>query len=339
MTDMTLRELLAQTPFDSIVPYIKRSEQPDDVCHYKQAYDILLHTVPCEDGCRDVHVGIYRENDGTEYVDASHIEGAAWTEYIDGSIVLEEGMEVCQEELVFRLLWHLTFFGYSQEQSDETLQTMGDDSYHDNVYGRMARHVDLKRYMLWANKAIRKCISDSIAKYEAEGRHCFALSEENWNYIFHHERHCNRMKRMRDHRLELRLKELENLDRCENTIRQLLRGQISHITRDDLHFLWNKGGRIGNEFQTRAYDATHRLAYLEELISKYGALDVGKAMRKCVVRLSTSQDFLLTQEERGVIYNKVKESTMDNNPILIEAIDNALGSELGVMIVGIEKMK
>lgn len=87
----------------------------------------------------------------------------------------------------------------------------------------------------------------------------------------------------------------------------------------------------------QAYDATRRLEYLDELISKYGALDVGKAMRKCVVRLSTSQDFPLTQEERGVIYNKVKESTMDNNPILIEAIDNAFGSELGVMIVGIEK--
>lgn len=32
---MTLRELLAQTAFDNIVPYIKRSKQPDDVCHYK----------------------------------------------------------------------------------------------------------------------------------------------------------------------------------------------------------------------------------------------------------------------------------------------------------------
>ena len=336
---MTLRELLTQTAFDNIVPYIKRSKQPDDVCHYKQAYDILLHTAPCEAGCHDVYVGIYREQDGAEYVGASQIEGCWWNEYIDGNIIIEEGIEVSQEELAFRLLWHLTFFGYSQEQSDEMLQTMADDSYHDNLYGRMARHIDNKRYLLWANKAIRKRIVASIKEYEAENKHCFALSEEDWSYIQHHERHCNRMKRMRDHRLELRLKELENLDRCENTIRQLLHNQISHTTRDDLHFLWNKGGRIGNEFQTRAYDATHRLAYLEELISKYGALDVGKAMRKCVVRLSISQDFPWKQEERGVIYNKVKELTMDNCPIFIEAIDNALGSELGVMIVGIEKMK
>ena len=200
----------------------------------------------------------------------------------------------------------------------------------------MARHIDNKRYLLWANKAIRKRIFASIEEYKDEGRHSFALSEQDWNYIFHHERHCNRMKRMRDHRLELRLKELENLDRCENTIRQLLHNQISHTTRDDLHFLWNKGGRIGNEFQTRAYDATCRLAYLDELVSKYGALDAGKTMRKCVVRLSTSQDYPLTQEEKCIIYNKVKASTMDNIPTIIEALDETLGCELGVMIVGIE---
>lgn len=191
--------------------------------------------------------------------------------------------------------------------------------------------------MLWANKAIRKRIVASFEEYEAEGRHSFALCEQDWNYIHHHQQHCNRMKRMRDHRMELRLKELENLDRCENTMQQLLVNQVSQITRDDLHFLWNKGGRIGNDFRTRAYDATRRLAYLDELISKYGALKKGERMQKCVVRLSISQDFPLTQEERGVIYNKVKESTMDKSPILIEAIDETLGCELDVMIVGIEK--
>lgn len=334
---MTLRGLLAQTPFDNIVPYIKRSEQPDDVCHYKQAYDILLHTACCEDGCKDVYVGIYREQDGTEHADASLIEGARWSEYIDGHIILEEGIEVSQEELAFRLLWHLTFFGYSQEQNDETLQSTGDDGYHDNKYGRMARHIDNKRYMLWANKAIRQRIVASIKEYKAEGRHSFALSEQDWNYILHHERHCNRMKRMRDHRLEQRLKELENLDRCEHTMQQLLQGQITHITRDDLHFLWHKGGRIGNEFLTRAYDATRRLKYLDELISKYGALNVGKTMQKCVVRLSTSQVFPLTQEEKSYVYNKVRASTMDNSPVFMEAIDRTLDCELGVMIVGIEK--
>lgn len=334
---MTLRELFSRTPFDNIVPYIKRNKQPDDVCHYKQAYDILLHTASCEGGCKDVHVGISREDDGTECVNASLLEGCRWNEYVDGNIILEKGIEVSQEELAFQLLWHLTFYGYSQEQNDETLQTMGDDGYHDNTYGRMARDIDNKRYMLWANKAIRKRIVASIVEYEAEGRHSFGLCVQDWNYILHHQQHCNRMKRMRDHRLELRLKELENLDRCENTIRRLLQGQISGITRADLNFLWNKDGRIGNEFQTRAYDATCRPSYLDELISKYGALNVGKTMKKCVVRLSTSQDFLLTQEERGVIHNKVKESTMDKSPILIEAIDETLGCELGVMIVGIEK--
>ena len=334
---MTLRDLLAQTPFDKIVPYIKRSEQADDVCHYKQAYDILLHTDSCEGGCKDVYIGTYREHDGTEHVDASQIEGAKWAEYIDGNIILKKGIDVCQEEIAFRLLWHLTFFGYSQEQNEETVRAAGDDAYHDNKYGITARRIDNKRYMLWANKDIRKRIVASIAEYEAEGRHCFALSEEDWNHIVHHKRHCNHMKRMRDHRQELRLNELENLDRCENTVQRLLQGQISRVTREDMAFLWNKGGRIGNEFRTRAYDATRRLTYLDELISKYDALNEGKRMKKCVVRLSTAHDFPLTQEERSYIYNKVTYLTLDNSPIFIEAIDPKLGSEMGVMVVGIEK--
>lgn len=145
------------------------------------------------------------------------------------------------------------------------------------------------------------------------------------------------MKRMRDHRLELRLNELVNLDRCENTVQRLLQGHISRVTREELTFLWNKGGRIGNEFRTRAYDATRRLAYLDELISKYDTLNEGKRMKKCVVRVSTAHDLTLTQEERSYIYNKVTDLTLDNSPVFIEAIDTTLGCEMGVMIVGIEK--
>lgn len=53
---MTLREFLASIPFDNIAPYIIQGKHPEDVCAYKQAYDILLHTPACENGCRKVYV-------------------------------------------------------------------------------------------------------------------------------------------------------------------------------------------------------------------------------------------------------------------------------------------
>ncbi len=334
---MTLRELFAKTPFDSIVPYIKRSKQPDDVPQYKQAYDILLHTTPHENGCWDVYVDIKRNPDGTQWVRANELEGYMLNRFIDGSIIIDAEEEVCNELLAFCLLWEITFYGYTPEDCDETFRMHGNDDYHDNVYGRMARQIDDKRTILWANKEIRKRIAASIAELEAEGRHSIVLSEEDWNYIEHHECHCNRMKRMRDHRLEQRLKKLTNLDRCENTIQRLLRAQTTAITRDDLNFLWNENGRIGTEFRSRAYDSAKRVEYLAELITKYGVLDVAKSISKGVARIATSPDFPLTPEERSRLYNLIKESTNDNSPILIEATDSSVGPEIEIMIVGVEK--
>lgn len=334
---MTLRELFAKTPFDSIVPYIKRSKQPNDVSQYKQAYDILLHTTPNENGCRDVYVEIKRNPDGTQWVYANELEGCMLNRFIDGSIIFDDGEEVCNEQLAFCLLWEITFYGYTPEQCSETFRMHGNDGYHDNEYGRMARQIDDKRTILWANKEIRKRIAASIAELEAEGRHSIMLSVDDWDYIEHNECHCNRLKRMRDHRLEQRLKKLANLDRCENTIQRLLRAQTTAITRDDLDFLWDENGRIGTEFRSRAYDSAKRLEYLEELITKYGVLDVAKSISKGVARIATSTDFPLTSNERSRLYNLITESTNDNSPIMIEATDNSVGLEIEIMIVGIEK--
>lgn len=106
---MTLRELLINTPFSDIAQYIMHGDNPEDACTYKQAYDILLHTSPCEEGCRRVYVCKVKESDGSEYIDASHLEGQNWATYIDGEVVVEEGIDVPDTELVYRLLWHLTF--------------------------------------------------------------------------------------------------------------------------------------------------------------------------------------------------------------------------------------
>lgn len=333
---MTLREILAKIPFDSIVPYIKQGDEPDDVCHYKQAYDILLHTKADEAGCDKVYVCVDKYEDGSECVSASRLEGCHWSEYIDGEIVLDEGVEVSDEELAFRLLWHLTFFGYNQEEMGDYFQSLSGDGYHDNEYGRMARAIERKRYMLWANKAIRKRILQSIKEHEAEGEHSFGLSEEDWNYIHHHERHCNRMKRKRDYRLGKRLEELENLDLCENTIRMLLEGQ-SVVTRADLAFLWDSTSRRGNEFQTRVYGAANRLYYLDELITKYEAMAVVARLRQVVVKVSTSTAHPLTQEEADYVRRKMEELTGSDHTLIIHAVNEVLGSEMGVLVVGPEK--
>ncbi len=330
---MTLRELFSSVPFDDIAPYIMHGEHPEDVCAYKQAYDILLHTQSDEGGCRNVYVSKAKESDGSEYIEATHIEGQYWSTYIDGEIIVEEGINVSDAELAFKLLWHLTFFGFSQEETRDNFDSMRGDGHHDNVYGRLARAIDTKRYMLWANKAIRKRILESIAEYEKQGEHNLALSEDDWNYIHKRETHCNRMKRMRDHRLEQRYNQLENLEHCENTVQKLLKGQ-DKVTRADLQFLWSKNGRLGCEFQTRTYDADKRLAYLDELITKYEAMTPVKALKQMAVKIMTSAKHPLTQEEMEYIKRQTKEQTGCSDATYITGISDTLDLEIRIMMAG-----
>ncbi len=330
---MTLREFLAKTPFDDIAPYIMQSEHPEDVCAYKQAYDILLHTAPCEDGCRKVYVGKAKERDGSEYIHASHVEGQSWAAYINGEVVVEDGIDVADAWLAYKLLWHLTYFGFSQEESHENLSSLRGDGHRDNRYGRMARAVETKRYMLWANKAIRKRIQESVAWHARHGEHNFALNDDDWNYIHKRETHNNRMKRMRDHRLELRYNRLENNEHCENTIQKLLSGQDA-ITRVDLEFLWSESGRVGCEFQTRAYNADKRQEYLDELITKYGAMAPMKGLKQMVVKITASPRHTLTHEELEYVKRKTTEQTGCSHIIYITGESDALGQEMHILMVG-----
>lgn len=332
---MTLRQLLNTVSFDRLITFIKQSDQPDDVCHYKQAYDILLHTAAEEDGCLDIEVSKREDNDGTKYISASHIEGCSWSRYIDGEVILGEGIDVPDEELAFKILWHLTFYGYSQEESTATFEEMGNDDFRDTEYGLMARAIEHKRYMLWANKEIKKRIRESIHWYAEQGMTSFGLSEEDWRYLDKREKHCNRMKRMRDHRLEKRQEHLANLDRCEHTVQRLLMGQsFTHINRKDLAFLFESKQRIGTEFQTRAYDAAKRLEYLKELVSKYEALTIAEPMNRTAIKISTSSESPLTNEEEEYITKIITELCGMQNPIVIKSLQESLVSEIGLMAVG-----
>ena len=78
---MTLCELLAKTNFDDMVPFIRKTDRSDDVCYLKQAYDILLHTTPSEDGCENVGVTIYKSSEGNIYYNAPLLEGCIWGTY------------------------------------------------------------------------------------------------------------------------------------------------------------------------------------------------------------------------------------------------------------------
>lgn len=332
---MTLRQLFTKIPFDSIVPFVKKDKESGSISAYKEAYDILLHTAPTEEGWKTVEVSLCTDHDGTKYVSASEIERAYWSSVIDAEITLGDGVNITEEELAYRLLWHLTFYGFSPEDISENIDSLGEDEYHETIYGRMARAIRHKRDWVLANKEIRKHIQESITMDADQGRNMYALPMEDWKYLNRRRNHCNRQKRKREWKLEKRQKELANMDRCEHAIKRLLAGQsATSISREDLAFLWSENGRIGTEFKSRAYDKEKRLGYLLELIDKYEALHFAKELHRAVVRIATSSEAPLKESEWSALRNKVNDLMGTDSTIFIQAQDNRLKEEMSLMMVG-----
>lgn len=213
----TLRELLLDCDFNKIAEYVKDDKQfHDHVEAFCEAYDILLNTDTSEDGCYPIEVRWYNlqpyEGKG-RILFASKIEGLPWEQLIDGEIYIadEDIKQQPKELLAYRLLWHLTFYGFTPEDKEETWYNMMNGDYPRNKYGEMAREIDLKRDMLFATPTIKRRIISSIKELAEVGQTEYGLTEEDWNAINHRKTHCNRSKRMRDHRLELRRNTLMEL--------------------------------------------------------------------------------------------------------------------------------
>ena len=335
---MTLRELLTETGFDPMIPFIRKSECADKVCYFKLAYDILLHTSPNEKGYEYVAVSIYKSPEGKIYYNAPQLEGCIWSTYIDGEVIFINGnVDVCQADLAFQLLYQLTFYGYS----DKHCANLFGDEHYNNKYSWMAREVEYKRDMAWATNAVRRRVRASMKENKAMGINPFEISVDDWFEIYKRQRsgRCNRMKRKREYRWGKRLETLNELEHRENPIYELLSGQISSVTRKDLLFLWDANERLVRDFQTKAYDVKKRLTYLGELITKYDALNPLKQVKKCVVKITTSSDYPLSQEKVNSIRTMIKPWIADENPLVMQGVDESLGCELGIFIIGVESME
>lgn len=125
-----------------------------------------------------------------------------------------------------------------------------------------------------------------------------ALSTEEWKIYHHRQSRRNRPKRMRDHRQELRIKQLKRMGCVENTIRQIL-ARTTEISREQLAYL--PGTQLVHEpdYHSRAYDPSQRMAYLHEILARYATVDENRdRYTRIVAVLSVTPEYPLQPDER-----------------------------------------
>ena len=105
-------------------------------------------------------------------------------------------------------------------------------------------HRQFTNYARSANKC-RKVLSESIAHD--------ALTIEEWRVYARRERHRNHPKRMRDHRQNLRIKQLKRMGKVEYDIDRILR-RTQQFTRAELNYLFDTKLITPATYHSRAYD-------------------------------------------------------------------------------------
>lgn len=286
-TRMKLKELLQKVSFDDIVPYILACapEHTTQIPYYKEAYDILLHTEAAE---TDERITVEWVRDDEElcgeapYIHIGHCEGDYWTTNLGKELVLGNDVELSDEELAGRCMWSLTFYGFRPEEF-----SYWGEPKPQNRYAEQAEKLSNKQFDNYARTKNGVSSGD---------RTPYALTEEEWDVFEKRRRHRNRMKRMRDHRQEKRIKTLERKANVEQAILRIL-SMTDAVSREQLTDLFDTQQIQEQNLQSRAYDRNCRMTYLWESLTKYAVPD-GHPCTKMILVLSTAPDVPLTDEER-----------------------------------------
>lgn len=311
---MKLKELLQKVSFDSIIPHIIawEPEHITQIPYYKEAYDILLHT-EAEQTEESITVEWVRDEaelgDEKPYTHIYNCEGDYWATNLGKELVLGENVVMSDEELAGRCMWSLTFYGYRS----------GEDCFDESP---------LNCYEIQANKLRNKNTANYLRKSSEKGS---IYSMEKW-YLYE-KRKCrrNRMKRMRDHRQSVRIRELERMGKVEHAIQRIL-SAADAISREQVAYLFDTHLIQEQDPHSRAYDRTRRMDYLRETLTKYTAPD-SEPYTHTIAVLSTSPDCPLTDVECST-FNRIIALVAKKTEVLSAiGIKEELGEEAELFIV------
>ena len=286
---MTLKELLVKVDFDSLVPFIEKTEgrHLDSIYGYREAFDILRYMKPSENFKGEARVEWSGEEYGDEqWIGVFHLDGDYWEDALAKEIVIGENVDLSIEEIAAKCLWEITFYGFTPEHEG-----------FEDMLGRKLRN----KYDIMLDRLEESEWRHQIPRKYRSRRNGQRFISGDWGMKDLFCKRMNRPKRMREHRQEKREKYLKSMSRRENNILDLT-AEGSSFTHADLDFILSvKHGvrydfrsvtgpyqRPGSDLEVAADsgampkaepggpDSDKRLDYILESITKYQHLDLSR---------------------------------------------------------------
>ena len=234
---MTLKELLNKVDFDSLAPFIEKSEgrHLDSIYAYREAYDILRYMKPSENFKGEARVEWSGEEYGDEqWIGVFHLDGDYWEDALAKEIVIGENVDLPIEEIAAKCLWEITFYGFIPEHEG-----------FEDLLGRKLRN----KYDLMLDRLEESEWRHQIPRKYRVRRSGQRLISGDWGMKDWFGKRMNRPKRMREHRQEKREKFLKSMSRRENNILDLT-AEGSSFTRADLDFVLSVKHGVRYDFRS-----------------------------------------------------------------------------------------
>lgn len=332
---MTYYELLHQVKFDDLIPYIERYHGSNScMALYKIHYDYLCHLTPRQE--EDDNKIATISNAELDYsweephLDAYPMEGDYWEVSLAKELVIEADVNATLEEIAACCLWHTSFYGFTEEQIEETSEKL--DYYSRNLLDRDITRIKMRKVTdkikEWGGQipstkemlripSFRSCIRKSISRFRKRQRLHIRIfgNKHTWR---------------RDARKAIQREYNERVLSIGNWIESAFSpDNVDGTSIADLCKLYWSNHMKPYIYRSYAYEEAKRMEWMMDLIDKYNAFNHG-TLSNCIVSISTSSAHPLKMEEMALIQHILKDCKGKNSFII--KTDDSLNEEMGLSV-------
>lgn len=291
---MKLKELFDKYTFDEILPYLRKiePEKEDSMYQFREAFHLLRHMEPSKEDCDKVHIKWSEDEDEADrYITVKYLAGDKWSYALAKEVVLSDGLDLNEMDMAAHCLWEITFWRFEDKPDPEERNPFEYPPEQMNKYDVALYKIQLSQ---WKRTTPRRYRNFSIP-----------LCVDTFYADRRRKRNKNRIKRMRNHRVECRKKYLEMHSQREDLIMKLVR--CGAFEREDVDYLHQVESGMYYPYDSRTWDVSKRVDYILESINKYQNVDFSQ-YDDVIICLRASSEHPVTDAEKEKLIAGLPES-------------------------------